>query len=56
MDYGFYKQIYDELRWQIKDYYGKDADDLSDKEFAEVLASLSMFARTLAEYHHSWSE
>lgn len=56
MNYNFYKHIYDELSWQIKDYYGKDVEDLTDKEFAEVIASLNMFVGSLAEYHHSWRE
>ena len=56
MEYKFYNQIYDELRWQIKDCYGKEVEDLTNKEFAEVIASLNMFVGSLAEYHHSWSE
>lgn len=56
MDYTFYNHIYDELRWQIKDCYGKEVGDLTNKEFAEVIASLNMFVGSLAEYYHSWDE
>lgn len=34
--------------------YGKDVGEITDKEFAEVLASLSMAASNLAEYYRQW--
>ena len=54
MNNEFYNVILEEVKYQIRSIYGKDVWEITDKEFAEVLASLSMVASNLAEYHHQW--
>lgn len=54
MNREFYKAILEEVNYQIRSVYGKDSWELTDKEFAEVLAILSMVASNLSEYYHQW--
>lgn len=54
MNKEFYKVISEEVKYQIRSIYGKDVWEITDKEFAEVLASLSMVVSNLSEYYRQW--